>query len=395
VKIATVIGARPQFVKAAVVSRALRQFLGTTEIVIHTDQHYDLCMSDIFFRELEMKAPEHHLGVGSASQGAQTGRMLERIEQCLTAEKPDCVLVYGDTNSTLAGALAAAKLLVPVAHVEAGLRSFNRRMPEEINRVLTDHAADLLFAPTVQAVENLRAEGIPEDRIYKVGDVMYDSVLYFGDRAQEHSRLLADLQLRSGEYVLATLHRAENTDDPVRFRALWLALLQLSEYLPVVLPLHPRSRCVLEKRQLLADKSASLRVIDPVGYLDMLMLEKNARLIATDSGGVQKEAFFCRVPCVTLRDETEWVELVQLGWNRLAPPVSAAAVFNALLDALNAKPGVEARPYGDGDSARRIAEILIGRLEGSQAGAELTVHMTRDSRSAGQPPPACFESEIG
>ena len=224
---------------------------------------------------------------------------------------------------------------------------------------------------------------------------MYDSVLYFGDRAQEHSRLLADLQLRSGEYVLATLHRAENTDDPVRFRALWLALLQLSEYLPVVLPLHPRSRCVLEKRQLLADKSASLRVIDPVGYLDMLMLEKNARLIATDSGGVQKEAFFCRVPCVTLRDETEWVELVQLGWNRLAPPVSAAAVFNALLDALNAKPGVEARPYGDGDSARRIAEILIGRLEGSQAGAELTVHMTRDSRSAGQPPPACFESEIG
>jgi UDP-GlcNAc3NAcA epimerase len=308
--------------------------------------------------------------------------MLERIEQCLTAEKPDCVLVYGDTNSTLAGALAAAKLHVPVAHVEAGLRSFNRRMPEEINRVLTDHAADLLFAPTVQAVENLRAEGIPEDRIYKVGDVMYDSVLYFGDRAQEHSRLLADLQLRSGEYVLATLHRAENTDDPVRFRALWLALLQLSEYLPVVLPLHPRSRRVLEKRQLVADKSASLRVIDPVGYLDMLMLEKNARLIATDSGGVQKEAFFCGVPCVTLRDETEWVELVQLGWNWLAPPVSAAAVFNALLDALNAKPGVEARPYGDGDSARRISEILIGRLEGSQAGAELTVHMTRDSRSA-------------
>src|SRR5215467_841698 len=180
------------------VSRALRQF-GATEIIIHTDQHYDLCMSDIFFRELEMKAPEHHLGVGSASHGAQTGRMLERIEQCLTAEKPDYVLVYGDTNSTLAGALAAAKLLVPLAHVEAGLRSFNRRMPEEINRVLTDHVADLLFAPTVQAVENLRAEGIPEDRICMVGDVMYDSLLYFGARAEEHSRLLSDLHLRSGQ----------------------------------------------------------------------------------------------------------------------------------------------------------------------------------------------------
>jgi len=372
VKIATVIGARPQFVKAAAVSRALHQFLGTTEIIIHTDQHYDLRMSDIFFRELEMKAPEHHLGVGSASHGAQTGRMLERIEQCLIAEKPDYVLVYGDTNSTLAGALAAAKLLVPVAHVEAGMRSFNRQ-PEEINRVLTDHVADLLFAPTVHAVENLRTEGIPEDRICMVGDVMYDSVLYFGARAQEHSRLLADLQLRSGEYVLATLHRAENTDDPIRFRAMWLALLQLSECLPVVLPLHPRSRHVLGEQQLLADKSPSLQVIDPVGYLDMLMLEKNARVIATDSGGVQKEAFFCRVPCVTLRDETEWVELVQLGWNRLAPPISAAAILNALLDALNAKPGVEARPYGDGDSARRIAEILIRRLEGAQRGAELTV----------------------
>jgi UDP-GlcNAc3NAcA epimerase len=392
VKIATVIGARPQFVKAAAVSRALHQFPDTTEIIIHTDQHYDPRMSDIFFRELELKAPEHHLGVGSASHGAQTGRMLERIERCLAAEKPDYVLVYGDTNSTLAGALAAAKLHVPVAHVEAGLRSFNRRMPEEINRVLTDHVADLLFAPTVQAVENLRAEGIPEDRICMVGDVMYDAVLYFGARAREHSRLLADLQLRSGEYVLATLHRAENTDDPVRFRALWLALQQLSEYLPVVLPLHPRSRQVLDK-QVLADKSPSLRVIDPVGYLDMLMLEKNARLIATDSGGVQKEAFYCRVPCVTLRDETEWVELVELGWNRLAPPVSAAAVLNALLDALNAKPAGEARPYGDGDSARRIAEILIRRLEGAgaQPGAELTLNMTRDGWPAA---PRMLRSEI-
>jgi UDP-GlcNAc3NAcA epimerase len=221
---------------------------------------------------------------------------------------------------------------------------------------------------------------------------MYDSVLYFGARAQEHSRLLGDLQLRSGEYVLATLHRAENTDDPVRFHALWLALLQLSEYLPVVLPLHPRSRRVLGKQQLVGDKSASLRVIDPVGYLDMLTLEKNARLIATDSGGVQKEAFFYRVPCVTLRDETEWVELVQLGWNRLAPPVSAAAVLNALLDALNAKPGVDACPYGDGDSACRIAEILMWHLEGAQPGAELTVRMTRDSRLAA---PRMLGSGIG
>jgi UDP-GlcNAc3NAcA epimerase len=360
-RIATVVGARPQFVKAAVVSRALEALADVCEILIHTGQHYDFRMSDIFFRDLGLRKAKHHLGIGSSMHGAQTGRMLEAVERVLVAENPDCVLVYGDTNSTLAGTLAAATLHIPVAHVEAGLRSFNRRMPEEINRVLTDHAADLLFAPTTLAVENLRREGITDERVHLVGDVMYDAALYYGACAEATSHVLRELGVRPGEYVLATVHRAENTDDPARLEIIRAALSHLGGQVRVVLPLHPRTRAVLGEQHV-KKFSKQVLLIDPVGYLDMLLLEKNARFIVTDSGGVQKEAFFYRVPCVTLRDETEWVELVELGWNRLAPPNSVDALLAVLRLALDASPGFNAQPYGNGKSAPQIAGVLRERF---------------------------------
>lgn len=356
-KVVTVIGARPQFIKAAAVSRILRK--ECEEILVHTGQHYDANLSDVFFEELEIPKPDYNLGVGSGSHGAQTGRMLEAIEQVLLKEKPDWVLVYGDTNSTLAGALAAVKLHIPVAHVEAGLRSFNRRMPEEINRVLTDHAADLLFAPTKTAVENLKNEGIPSNKIYLVGDVMYDAALFYGAKAEQKSVILKKLELDSGKYILATVHRAENTDDPARLKAIFEGLTNVSREIPVVLPLHPRTAKALDKINLLDKVKKEIKIIKPVGYLDMVMLEKNARLIVTDSGGVQKEAFFYRVPCVTLRDETEWVELVQLGWNRLVTPVSSNVVFEGILAIFNSPLGQEGQPYGDGRSAEHIMQCLL------------------------------------
>jgi UDP-GlcNAc3NAcA epimerase len=358
VKIATIVGARPQFVKAAVVSRALRTIPGVTELMVHTGQHYDSQMSDVFFRELDIAKPQYNLAIGSGSHGKQTGRMLEEIERVLIAEQPDGVSVYGDTNSTLAGALAAVKLHLPVAHVEAGLRSFNRRMPEEINRVLTDHASDLLFAPTPTAVEHLRREGIQEACVHLVGDVMYDAALQFGQRAETVSTILRELQLEPHSYLLATIHRPENTDSKVRFDVIRTALARMGMQMRVVVPLHPRSQAVLAREGLLDAFSRQVTVIEPVGYLDMLMLEKHARLIATDSGGVQKEAFFYRVPCVTLRDETEWVESVELGWNRLAQPTSAASVLSTLEAALEAPPGQDLDPYGDGHSSERIAAIM-------------------------------------
>jgi len=357
-KIATVVGARPQFIKAAVVSRALRVTPGVEEISIHTGQHYDRNMSDIFFKELEIPKPDYYLGIGSGPQGAQTGQMLERIEQVLLAVKPDCALVYGDTNSTLAGALAAAKLHIWIAHVEAGLRSFNRRMPEEINRVLTDHAADLLFAPTEVAVENLRREGIPESRIHLVGDVMYDAALYYGSKAAQQSRILQKLGLETKGYILATVHRAENTDNPRCLRAISEGLGAVAEEVPVVLPLHPRTRAAMEREGLLGGISRHIHLIDPLGYLDMVMLEKNALLIATDSGGVQKEAFFYRVPCVTLRGETEWSELVEMGWNRLVPPLSATKIFEGVKGAIGTC-GAAGHPYGDGHTGQNIALTLV------------------------------------
>ena len=364
-KVLTVVGARPQFIKAAPVTRALREAGGIEEVLVHTGQHYDSNMSEVFFDELEIPRPDHHLGVGSGGHGAQTGRMLERLERVIIDEAPDVVLVYGDTNSTLAGALAAAKLHVPVAHVEAGLRSFNRRMPEEINRVLTDHVADILLTPTETAVENLRREGIPDERIHPVGDVMYDAALFFGEKAGRTSRILGELDLEPRGYVLATVHRAENTDDRARLVAILEGLTSIATELPVVLPLHPRTQAALAREGLLDRARRSLLVIEPVGYLDMIMLEKSARLVATDSGGVQKEAFFHRVPCVTLRDETEWVELVRLGWNRLVPPTDGRAVSEGIRGSLRDSTPREEPPadlYGGGRAAARIAEVLSENL---------------------------------
>ncbi|NLN18814.1 MAG: UDP-N-acetylglucosamine 2-epimerase (non-hydrolyzing) [Firmicutes bacterium] len=360
-KLMTVVGARPQFIKVSALSRILRSCDGIEERLVHTGQHYDDKMSDVFFRELEMPQPDYYLGIGSASHGAQTGRMLEAIETVLLEERPDAVLVYGDTNSTLAGALSAVKLHIPVAHVEAGLRSFNRAMPEEINRILTDHASSLLFAPTQTSVKNLLQEGISEAMIHLVGDVMYDAALYYGQRTEEISTVLHRLRISPHSYVLATIHRAENTDDSNRLQAIFEGLRMVTRQFPVVVPLHPRTRKALETHRLLNSVMDELIVIDPVGYLDMIHLERNACVIATDSGGVQKEAYFHRVPCVTLRDETEWMELVHSGWNQLVSPICANDVQRAILAAVGRR-GTDVSLYGDGKAAERIADVLIGEF---------------------------------
>lgn len=358
-KIATILGARPQFIKAAVVSSALSRHDGIREIIIHTGQHYDESMSEVFFRELDMARPAYNLGIRSGRHGVQTGHMIEAIECALLDECPDWVVVYGDTNSTLAGGLAAVKLHIPVAHVEAGLRSFDRRMPEEINRVVADHISDLLFAPTKTAVDNLRREGLTGASVCEVGDVMYDAALHYGTKANALSQVLCRMGLNSKEYILATVHRAENTDDLLCLRVILDGLAQIAREMPVVLPLHPRTRKVLGEHKL-KELSRSIRLIDPVGYLDMMMLEQNARLIATDSGGIQKEAYFHGVPCVTFRETTEWVELVDMGWNRLARPVGVDAVLSGLWSALESTPSSTRSPFGDGHAAERIAQFFVG-----------------------------------
>lgn len=356
-KIATVVGARPQFVKTAVVSRALRTCGNFDEVLIHTGQHYDANMSDSFFVELGIPEPTHHLGIGSASHGVQTGRMLIELERVFLHEKPDWVLIFGDTNSTVAAALAASKLHLRVAHVEAGLRSFNRQMPEELNRILSDHLSDCLFSPTEAATINLRREGIRESAIFEVGDVMYDAALHYRGEALARSRILESLGLVPKEFVLATIHRAENTDDIVRLGAIVKGLERVAQTIPVVFPLHPRTRAAMHAAGLAVDPNAQLRCVEPVGYLDMIRLENAAAVIATDSGGVQKEACFQGTPCVTLRMETEWMELVQKGCNRLCPPLDGETIAHTILgsrgtswDALD--------DYGDGKAARRIAEAL-------------------------------------
>ena len=355
-KILTVIGARPQFIKAASVSRVLIEYTAVKEILVHTGQHYDKKMSQVFFDELGIPQPAYYLGVGSLSHGAQTGQMMAAIEQVLLDELPDWVLVYGDTNSTLAGALAAVKVNLAVAHVEAGLRSFNRRMPEEINRVLTDHASDLLFAPTEAAVANLTSEGLTGSKVCLAGDVMYDAALHYADEAGAQCSVLARLSLVPENYVLATVHRAENTDDPARLTIIFEALSQVASQCPVVVPLHPRTHKHLARLRI---DTSQLTVIDPVGYLDMMQLERHAKLIATDSGGVQKEAYFYRVPCVTLREETEWIELVEHGWNRVVPPHSRDDVRQTILDSLH-KSGNDVELYGGGQAARTIVAVLAG-----------------------------------
>jgi UDP-N-acetylglucosamine 2-epimerase len=350
-KIASVVGARPQFIKAWPVSRQLRR-LGHTETIVHTGQHYDHQMSDVFFDEMGIARPDHFLEIGSGSHGDQTGRMIIAIEKTLLREAPDCVLVYGDTNTTLAGAIAACKLGVQLAHVEAGLRSYNRKMPEEHNRVLTDHCSDLLLCPTQTAVDNLEREGVVRG-VHLVGDVMYDAVLAFGARAREQSRILASLGVASGGYTLATVHRAYNTDDPDVLRRLVQALDTVGE--TVLFPVHPRTRARLSANGGFPALQ-HVRLIDPLGYLDMLALEQHARVILTDSGGVQKEAFFFEVPCVTLRPETEWVETVASGWNVLVGS-DHDAIVAAARDAK--RPSQQPpRVFGDGHAAQRIAELM-------------------------------------
>ncbi len=327
----SIVGARPQFVKAAVISRAIQQYnaidKGTIkEIIIHTGQHYDENMSKVFFQELEIPEPQYNLRVGSGPHGKMTGVMLEKIEKVLLKEKPDCVLVYGDTNTTLAGALAAAKLYRPIAHIEAGLRSYNRKMPEEINRVLTDHTSDFLFCPTQTAVDNLKKEHINEG-VFLVGDVMYDSFLFYKEMAARKSKILQQLNLTKGSYCLSTIHRAENTDDSLRLMSIFNAFSELaSDSCPFIVPIHPRTREVIGKLPLNLGVESKIRLIEPLGYLDMICLESNAKVILTDSGGVQKEAYFERVPCVTLRNQTEWEETLSGGCNRLAGTETHAIV---------------------------------------------------------------------
>jgi len=348
-KICTIIGARPQFIKAAPVSRAIAGEQHQ-EILIHTGQHYDYEMSEIFFEELQLRQPDYNLGIGSGSQGAQTGQMLIDIENVLLAEKPDLTLVYGDTNSTLAGTIAAIKLHIPLAHVEAGLRSYNRTMPEEHNRVLTDHAADLLFCPTQTAVVNLAGEGITAG-VHNVGDVMYDAVLFNSALAEKKADLFDRLNLSPRTYYLATIHRPYNTDNPDHLAGILEAFATLPH--PVVFPLHPRTQKFIEQHQL--SLAANIRLIPPVGYLEMLLLEKNARTILTDSGGVQKEAYFFAVPCLTIRPETEWVETVETGWNTLANPTP-----ESILSALS-RPRPDRAPtpiFGDGQAAQHIVRYL-------------------------------------
>ena len=357
-KIITVIGARPQFIKASVVSKAIEESAKLQEIVVHTGQHFDTNMSDVFFEEFGMRPPDHHLGIGGGGHGEMTGRMLSGIERILVAEHPDVVLVYGDTNSTLAGALAAAKLHIPVAHVEAGLRSFNMRMPEEINRILTDRISKWLFTPSPAATKNLKAEGVSSKNIFEVGDVMYDVALKYAAKVKAEGRVLASLRISPKSYVLATVHRAENTDDPKRMAVIVGALQKVAQVLPVIWPLHPRTRQTLEKSGNLQKSLARLYLIEPVGYLDMGQLEKYAAVIATASGGVQKEAYFHKVPCVALRDETEWVELVEAGWNRLVPPINSTAVAENILSSFGLK-GTKINPYGDGEAAIRILSRLL------------------------------------
>ncbi len=355
--VVTVLGARPQFIKAAPLAKALREMTRVRATLVHTGQHYDASMSEVFFEELGVPPPDFNLGIGSGPHGQQTGRMLECLERLLLELRPDWLLVFGDTNSTLAGALAAAKLHIPVAHVEAGLRSYNRRMPEELNRVLTDHVSTLLFAPTETAVENLHREGVVPDRIHRVGDVMYDAAIQYAAMADAKSAILRQLGLTPQQYVLATIHRAENTDDPQRLAAILIGLDRVSAETPVVFPLHPRTRAILARGDVRTPPLSRLRFVEPVGYLDMIQLERNACLIATDSGGVQKEAFFYQVPCVTLRAETEWTELVELGWNRLVRPDNADDVARGIRKSFSAA-GRSASPYGDGHAAERIVATL-------------------------------------
>jgi UDP-GlcNAc3NAcA epimerase len=385
-KIATIVGARPQFIKAAVVSRALDEYnkfsssdsLRLNEVVIHTGQHYDWNMSDVFFEEMQIPKPTFLLNIKNLAHGAMTGQMLEKIETVLVEEKPDLVLVYGDTNTTLAGALSAVKLNIPVTHVEAGLRSFNRLMPEEINRVLTDQISNILFCPTDQAVTNLRREGIGKNRfadqknfvlgdrenhrtvglrifcstprIKLVGDVMLDAALFYRKCAKNPALALPK------QFILATIHRAENTDDCIRLRSIFKAFEKIAREIPILLPLHPRTRKMIQKSDIKLSKS-NIQMVNPVSYLNMIYLLERCRMVLTDSGGLQKEAYFFKKPCVTLRDETEWVELISHGYNFVAG-TNDEDIFEAYKKISEKRVDFKQNLYGDGTAGNKIVRIL-------------------------------------
>lgn len=360
-RIVTIIGARPQFVKAAMVSLALKEHSQIEEIIIHTGQHYSDNMSAVFFRELGIPEPHHNLSIGSMPHGAQTGQMLAAIEELLLNIKPDLMLIYGDTNSTLAGALAASKLHIPIAHIEAGLRSFNRQMPEEINRIVSDHVSDILFCPTEEAMKNANREGLNEEKLHLVGDVMFDAAIHYGNLAEQQSSILSQLQLSPKKYILSTIHRAENTDNPQRLTNLFTALIETAKSHNIILPLHPRTKSALLANNLFEQVKQAITLIEPVGFFDMIILEKNASLIVTDSGGVQKEAYFHQVPCITLRDQTEWIELIEADWNILVPATQMANLPSIVRRRMHHE-GKKTNLYGAGEASKKIAEICVTKI---------------------------------
>ena len=357
-KILTIVGARPQFVKAAALSRALQKE-GIEEVLVHTGQHFDKNMAEIFFTEMEIPEPKYNLGINSLSHGAMTGRMLEEIEKVLLVEKPSVVAVFGDTNSTIAGALAASKLHIPVAHVEAGLRSFNMHMPEEVNRILTDRISNFLFCPTEIAVKNLHSEGFNDFncKVENIGDVMYDVALYYSQTSEKRSTVINDLHLKEKPFILATLHRQENTDDLQRLHAIIDAFNNLNNQFQIVLPLHPRTKHIIERENI----KLSFQPIQPVGYFDMIELLKNCSMVVSDSGGLQKEAFFFKKHCLVTRDETEWTELVDLSYNFMVG-ANREKIERKAIELANDSSKFNEKPYGNGDSALRIAKYLKENL---------------------------------
>ena len=374
-KIVTIIGARPQIIKAAALSRAIKNHYADRiqEIIVHTGQHYDENMSQVFFDELDIPRPDYNLHVGSASHGVQTARMTEGIEEILLKENPDFIVLYGDTNSTLAGAVAAAKIHVPIVHIEAGLRSFNKAMPEEINRIVCDHCSTLLFSPTQAGYDNLRREGFPMDndapytidnpKVFHCGDIMYDNSLYFSTISSQKTNLINRLGLKGEPFVLATIHRNANTDDPQRLTAIFRSVMKISEEMTVVLPLHPRTAKLLktnvsEQLQNAISTNANLKLIEPVSFIEMIELERNAHLVMTDSGGVQKESYFFRKPCIILRPETEWVEIVETG-NAILADADETRIMEAWKH-FNARPNTDFPPiFGDGHAAEFMLEQML------------------------------------
>ena len=374
-KLVTIIGARPQIIKAAALSRAIRNHYSDRiqEVIVHTGQHYDDNMSQVFFDELQIPRPDYNLHVGSASHGVQTARMTEGIEELLIKEQPDFIVLYGDTNSTLAGAVAAAKIHVPIVHIEAGLRSFNKSMPEEINRIVCDHCSTLLFTPTKAGLDNLKREGFPMDnngpftidnpKVYHCGDIMYDNSLHFANIAEEKTDIIQHLELKGKPFILATIHRDSNTDYPERLSAIFDSLIELSKESPIVLPLHPRTAKLLKtnlsnEKQTLIFSSNNIKLIPPVSFLEMIALERHAQLVMTDSGGVQKEAYFFKKPCIILRPETEWVEIVQTG-NAILADANEGRIMQAWTHFKDNPPTMFPEIFGDGHAAEFMLDQML------------------------------------